>query len=61
VQAATTPRHRLALATLGTLATRAREEGFASPALVIVGEVAAFADQLAWFESARLAGAGCEI
>jgi uroporphyrinogen III methyltransferase/synthase len=58
VQAATTDRHRQALATLGTLAARAAAEQFAAPALVIVGEVAAFADQLAWFETARLAAAG---
>jgi uroporphyrinogen III methyltransferase/synthase len=61
VQSATTQRHRQALATLGTIAARAREENFAAPALVIIGEVAAFADRLAWFEPARLAGAACEI
>ena len=58
VQAATTDRHRQVLATLGTLAARATTEQFVAPALVIIGEVAAFADQLAWFETARLAAAG---
>ena len=61
VQAATTDRHRTLLATLGTVAARAAAEQLAAPGLVIIGEVAAFADKLAWFESARLAGTSCEI
>jgi uroporphyrinogen III methyltransferase/synthase len=61
VHAATTDRHRLALATLGTLAARAREENFTAPALIIVGEVAAFGERLAWFETAQLAAAACEV
>jgi uroporphyrinogen III methyltransferase/synthase len=61
VHAATTSRHRMALGTLGTIAEKAREENFTSPALVIVGEVAAFAEKLSWYETARLVAAGCDI
>ncbi len=61
VQAATTDRHRRLQATLGTIAARCAEEAFAAPGLVVIGEVAAFGEKLAWFESARLAGTGCEI
>lgn len=60
VQAATTSGQRTLHATLGTLAARADEEGFGSPALVIVGEVAALAERLAGPEAARLAAAGSE-
>ncbi len=59
VQSATTGRHRILTATLGTLAARAGAEGFESPALAIVGEVAALADKLAWFAVAP-AAAGFE-
>jgi uroporphyrinogen III methyltransferase/synthase len=61
VQGATTDRHCTLLATAGTLAARTAQEQLAAPGLVIIGEVAAFADRLAWYETARLAGAGCEI
>ncbi len=60
VQGATTDRHQMVVATVGTLAARAAEENLAAPGLVIIGEVAALADKLAWFESARLAGTSCE-
>jgi len=61
VQAATTDGHHTLLATLGTLSARSAEEHLAAPGLVIVGEVAALAEELAWFETARLAGTGCDI
>lgn len=55
VQSATTREHRSLLATLGTVAARVREENFEAPSLIVIGEVAAFAEKLAWFESARVA------
>jgi uroporphyrinogen III methyltransferase/synthase len=58
IQDATTAGHRRLLATLGTLAAAAARAGVEAPALVIIGEVAALSDQLAWFEPAKaLAGA----
>jgi uroporphyrinogen III methyltransferase/synthase len=53
VQEATTERHRTVLATLGTLAERARAEEIAAPATLIIGEVAACAEQLDWYRPAR--------
>ena len=61
VQGATTDRHYTLLATVGTVAARAAGEQLSAPGLVIIGEVAALADRLAWFEAARLAGTSCEI
>lgn len=52
IQSATTAEHRILRAPVGELAARALAEGFGSPALAIIGEVAAFADSLAWFEPA---------
>jgi len=59
VQSATTGEHRTVLATLGTLASRAREEGVKAPAMVIVGEVAALSRDLSWFENSVTAS--CSI
>jgi uroporphyrinogen III methyltransferase/synthase len=56
IQSATTGEHRQKLAPLGALAEAAAADGFAAPALVIIGEVAAFSERLDWFESARRAG-----
>jgi uroporphyrinogen III methyltransferase/synthase len=53
IHAATTDGHRQRLATLGTLAAVAAEERFEAPSMVIIGEVAAHAAQLGWFDSAR--------
>jgi uroporphyrinogen III methyltransferase / synthase len=55
VHSATTERHRQQLATLATLAEVAEEEHFEAPAMVIIGEVAAFAEKLAWFEATHRA------
>jgi uroporphyrinogen III methyltransferase/synthase len=55
VQAATTNGHRQMLATVGDVALRAEREGFGAPAIVIIGAVAALADKLAWFETAKAA------
>jgi len=53
VQSATTPEHRRILGTLGTIAGLAEREGVEAPAILIIGEVAAFSDSLAWFEPGR--------
>ena len=55
VQSATTGQHRQLLSTVGEVALRSEHEGFGAPAMVIIGEVAALADKLAWFEPARSA------
>jgi uroporphyrinogen III methyltransferase/synthase len=53
IQAATTRDHRRILGTLGTIADMAVREGVEAPAMLIIGEVAAFSDKLAWFEPVR--------
>jgi uroporphyrinogen III methyltransferase/synthase len=50
IESATTGRHRRFSATVGALPECARRGGVGSPAVVIIGEVAAFAERLAWFE-----------
>jgi uroporphyrin-III C-methyltransferase len=60
VQSATTHGHRQLLSTLGEVALTAEHAGFGAPAMVVIGEVAALADKLAWFDRAQseaLAGA----
>jgi len=52
VQSATTGEHRRILGTLATIAELASRENVEAPAMLIIGEVAAFSDQLAWFEPA---------
>ena len=56
VQWGTTSRQRSVLATLGTIADRAHEEGVGSPAVVVVGPVAALADEIGWRERRPLSG-----
>jgi len=53
VQSATTPEHRTILGTLGTIAALAERENVEAPAMLIIGEVAALSDGLAWFEPGR--------
>jgi uroporphyrin-III C-methyltransferase len=53
VQSATTGEHRRILGTLATIAELGARENVEAPAMLIIGEVAAFSDQLAWFEPAR--------
>jgi uroporphyrinogen III methyltransferase / synthase len=53
VQSATTGDHRQVLGTLGTIAELAARNDVEAPAMLIIGEVAAFSDKLAWFEAAR--------
>jgi uroporphyrinogen III methyltransferase/synthase len=51
VEAATTENHRFVLATAATLAARAEAAAYASPAIAIIGPVAANAESLAWFST----------
>jgi len=53
----TLPHQRVLEAPLGELAERARAEGFAAPAVVVVGDVVKLRAELAWFERLPLAGA----
>ncbi len=49
VQNGTSIRQQVLVADLGTLATRVKEAGICSPALIIVGEVVSLQKKLAWF------------
>jgi len=53
VQSATTTGHRRLLGTLGTLAELAAQGNVAAPSMIIIGEVAAFSEKLAWYEASR--------
>lgn len=52
------PEQRVVTGTLATLVERARAHAVQAPALLIVGEVAAFADTLHWFGAAPLGAPG---
>jgi uroporphyrinogen III methyltransferase/synthase len=56
VQWGTTARQRSVRATLADVAERVRESGITSPAVTVVGEVAALPDDLTWFETRPLHG-----
>jgi uroporphyrin-III C-methyltransferase len=58
IQEATTGRHRVIVGTLATIAARATAEHFEAPAVVVIGDVVAHADRLAWFGPARAAAVG---
>jgi uroporphyrinogen III methyltransferase/synthase len=49
IQSATTGGHRRLLATLATVAFESEHAGFGAPSIVVIGEVAALSDKLAWF------------
>lgn len=53
---ATTADQRVVTGTLGDIAVRAHEAGIENPALLVVGDVVALRDKLAWFEDLPLAG-----
>jgi siroheme synthase len=53
VQSATTQEHRRIMGTLGTIAALAERGNVEAPAMLIIGEVAALSDSLAWFEPSR--------
>ena len=52
VQWASTPRQRTVVATLATVEHSVAAAGITSPAVIVVGDVAALHHQLAWFEGA---------
>lgn len=54
IQSATTTEHRRLLSTAGRIALESEHAGFGAPAIVVIGEVAALADRLSWFETAAL-------
>jgi uroporphyrinogen III methyltransferase/synthase len=56
IQWASTPRQRTLVATLETVGQRLAEAGLGSPAVIVVGEVAALHPRLAWFEAPERAG-----
>ncbi|QNK02333.1 siroheme synthase CysG [Dyella telluris] len=49
IENGTLPRQRVMVATLATLTSQARRHALKTPALLIIGEVAAFARQHAWY------------
>ena len=53
IQSATTGEHRQMITTLERVALESEHAGFGAPAIVVIGEVAALSDKLAWFEAAR--------
>ncbi len=54
IQSATTSEHRRLISTAGRIALESEHAGFGAPAIVVIGEVAALAKKLSWFESAAL-------
>ena len=52
----TYPRQRTVVGTLDSLPARADEARISAPAIVVVGEVVALRDELAWFENRPLSG-----
>ncbi|MES2694532.1 MAG: uroporphyrinogen-III C-methyltransferase [Verrucomicrobiota bacterium] len=53
IQSATTASHRQLVSTVGKIALESEHAGFGAPAIVVIGEVAALSDKLAWFLSAE--------
>jgi uroporphyrinogen III methyltransferase/synthase len=53
VQSATTGEHRQLLTTVEKVALESEHAGFGAPAIVVIGEVAALSDKLAWFQLSR--------
>jgi len=56
VQAGTLPEQRSVRGTLANIATLAREQGIGSPAVTVVGPVAALAERLSWLAPRALSG-----
>lgn len=52
----TTPRQETLVGTLADIVSKAREAGFKSPAVIVVGEVVGLREQLNWFERQPLFG-----
>lgn len=55
IQSATTGEHRQMISTVARIALESEHAGFGAPAIVVIGEVAALADKLAWFQPAATA------
>lgn len=53
---ATTPRQKTLVGTLGNIAQRVAETGFAAPAVAVFGEVVTLRDELKWYENRPLLG-----
>jgi len=49
IQSATTHQHRQLVSTVETIALESEHAGFGAPAIVVIGEVAALSNRLAWF------------
>jgi uroporphyrinogen III methyltransferase/synthase len=56
VEWGTYPRQRTVTGTLATLPARVREAGIGAPSVVVVGEVVALRDELAWYDRRPLSG-----
>ena len=56
IASATTPNQHVVVGTLSSLADKTRDVDFTIPALVIVGEVVALRERIAWFERSPLVG-----
>jgi uroporphyrinogen III methyltransferase/synthase len=56
IQRGTHPTQRVVVATLGTLAPIAKEQGFGAPAIALFGPVAALRERIGWFERRPLHG-----
>ena len=56
IQRGTFPSQRVVVATLGTLAEVAREQGFGAPAIALFGPVAALRERIGWLERRPLYG-----
>src|SRR4051812_18926334 len=57
IQSATTGEHRQMVSTVQNIALQSERDGFGAPAIVVIGEVAALSEKLAWFEAQRAAPA----
>lgn len=49
IQSATTAGHRQLVSTVGRIALESEQAGFGAPSIVVIGEVAGLAHELAWF------------
>ena len=56
IQEGTTARQRIAKGTLRTIEEQVKEAGIVTPAVILVGEVAALSEKLSWFGKGPLSG-----
>ncbi len=52
----TTPRHRSITGQLSNIVQKVKESGFRPPAIIVIGEVASFKQELSWYETMPLLG-----